>query len=136
LQKPRWWKRTAKSFWILFVVLPYFVILILLDVLITAGFAEARFFFEYMIVTALLIALVYYVRTTSLPALWRAIWVMVGIGVVGFPLFMVLNFLLIKTLSLVIGFLIPFSITMATSVLVGAFVGDQIGKRRHYKPII
>jgi hypothetical protein len=97
---------------------------------------ETGFFFEYMIVTAPLIAFAYYIRTTSSLALWRAIWIMVGIGLVGFHIFLILNFLLIKTLSSIVGFLIPFSITMAIAVLVGAFVGDQIGKRRHYKPII
>jgi hypothetical protein len=119
-----------------FVVLPYFIVLILLGVLVATDLAEAQFFFEYMIATTLLIAFAYYIRTTSSLVLWRAIWVMVGVGLVGFPIFLVLNFLLIKTLSPVVGFLIPFSITMATQVLVGAFVGDQIGKRRRYKPII
>ena len=136
LQKPRWWKRTTRSFWLLFVVLPYFVMLILLGMLVVAGFVEAQFLFEYVIVTALAIAFAYYIRTTSSRAVWRAIWIMAGIGLVGFPIFLVLNFLLIKTLSPVVGFLMPFSITMAAAVLVGAFVGDQIGKRRHYKPIV
>jgi len=110
--------------------------LILLGMLVVAGFVEAQFLFEYVIVTALAIAFAYYIRTTSSRAVWRAIWIMAGIGLVGFPIFLVLNFLLIKTLSPVVGFLMPFSITMAAAVLVGAFVGDQIGKRRHYKPIV
>ncbi|MBX5328711.1 MAG: hypothetical protein QHH18_05705 [Candidatus Bathyarchaeota archaeon] len=81
MQKLRWWKRTAKSFWVLFFVLPYFVILIILGVLAATGFAETHFFFEYMIVTASLIAFAYYIRTTSSLGLWRAIWIMVGVSV-------------------------------------------------------
>ncbi|MEM3458464.1 MAG: hypothetical protein QXN36_02400 [Candidatus Bathyarchaeia archaeon] len=86
-------------------------------------------------VTTAFIALSYYVRTTSSLRLWRIIWIIAGIGVIGFPLFIIMNFLVIKALSPIIGFWIPFSITMATSISVGAFVGDHVGKRRDYKPL-
>jgi hypothetical protein len=134
-RKPGWWKRSVRSYWFLFVLIPFTAVLAVYGVLTYLGLAELDELLIYMGVTIVAIATAYYVRTNPSPRLWRTIWVLSGIGVIGFPISVVLAILLVKALSPIIGWWPPLALSMATAIIIGGLLGDQIGKRRGYRPL-
>jgi hypothetical protein len=135
LQKPGWWKGTVRSFWLLLVVLPYFVIAILSGVLAAMGLLDIQHFLEYTLITPFFIAFAYYYRTIPSLALPRVIWdVLVGVGLIGFPIWVESSLLLAKILTSIVGSFPSLVILYGTSMIVGVLVADWIGKRRNYRP--
>ncbi len=135
LRKPIWWKGTARSFWLLSILLLCIAYLILFGVLVASGLVETERFLAYTLVTVFFTASAYYIRTIPSLSLWRAIWIVAGAGIFGFPLFVTLLLVLGKTLVPIIDAGISVIVTLATSVVIGALIGDRLGKRRNYKPL-
>jgi len=130
LQKSGWWKGTARSFWLLFVVLPYFVIAILLGVLVVIGLLDMQHFLGYAVITLFFIAFAYYGRTIPSLGLRRVIWiVLVGVGLIGFPIFVVSGLLFAKVLTSIIGSFLSLIVIYSTSMIVGMLIADRIGKK-------
>ena len=84
--------------------------------------------------TFLLIGIAYYIRVKPSLSVSRAIYILVGISPIGFGLWVLLSISGVGRLmtdylgvwpSLLIGFTVPF--------IVGAFIGDWIGRRRNYR---
>jgi hypothetical protein len=113
---------------------PFIAILAVYGMLIYLGLAGFEDFLVYVVVTASAIAIVYYIHTIRSPNVWKAIWVLSGAGVIGFPLTVALAILIVPTLSPIIGVLPPLFFFLIASMIIGGFLGNQIGKRRGYRP--
>lgn len=129
-RKSRWWKRSVRSYWLIFVLLPFAVILAVVGALFLQGVTTLTELLEYAVVTSVAIATAYYIRKTSSPTMWRVIWILFGVGVIGTLIGVALKILLVNILGYGLGWFPPFLIAL----LVGALLGDYIGKRRGYRP--
>jgi membrane protease YdiL (CAAX protease family) len=134
-RKPKWWKRSVKSYWFLFVLMPFIAVLAVFGVLIYLGLEGLGTLLTYIGVTTIAVATSYFLRKNSSPRLWRTIWVLGGIGVIGFPISVVLAILLTKALSPIAGWPPPLFLSIAIAIIIGGLLGDQIGKRRGYRPL-
>lgn len=133
-RKPRWWKRSVRSYWFILVLLPFAVILAVLGALFLQGTTTFTELLTYAVITSVLIATAYYVRKINSLNVWRAIWILLGVGVIGLLIMVPLKILLVDTLGAVLGWLPSFLLCYGIAVLVGALLGDYIGKRRGYRP--
>ena len=134
-RKPRWWKRSIRSYWFIFVLLPFAVILAVLGALFLQGTTTFTELLRYAVITSVLIATAYYIRKINSLKLWRAIWILLGASVIGLLIMVPLKILLVDTLGAVLGWLPSFLLCYGIAVLVGALLGDYIGKRRGYQPL-
>jgi hypothetical protein len=134
-RKPEWWKRSIRSYWLVFVLLPFVIILIVLGALFLQGVTTLTELLGYAVVTSAFITVAYYIRKTSSLTVWRTVWILFGVGVIGFPVSVASAILLVNTLGSVIGFFPPFLLSLGIAVLAGAFLGDRLGKRRGYQPL-
>lgn len=134
-RKPGWWKRSIRSYWLIFVLLPFVVVLIVYGALFLQGITTLTELLTYAVVTSVLITVAYYIRKLSSPNVWRIVWILVGVGVIGFPASVALAFLLVKTLGSTIGSIPPLLLSFGIAVVVGALLGDRLGKRRGYQPL-
>jgi hypothetical protein len=133
-RKPNWWKRSIRSYWLLFIIVPFIVILAVYGLLIYLDLAKLEDFLIYVIVTAIAIPIVYYIHTIRSPNVWKAFWVLFGVGVIGFLLLIALGILLEPTLDPIIGVLPSLLFSLIAAIIIGGFLGNQIGKRRGYRP--
>jgi hypothetical protein len=90
---------------------------------------------KYAVVTSVMIGTAYYIRKINSLKVWRAIWILLGATVIGLLILVPLKILLVDTLGAVIGWLPSFLLCYGIAVLVGALLGDYIGKRRDYRPL-
>jgi len=135
-RKPRWWKRSIRSYWLILVILPFVLILVVLGALFLQGVMALTELLKYAAVTSVFIATAYYIRRIASPKFWRMIWIFfIGVGGIGTLISLVLLGVFGKTLVLLLGpgpaFLLSFGVTIA----LGALLGDYIGKRRGYRPL-
>lgn len=100
------------------------------------GLLEIQRFVSIILASGFFIVLGYYIRTIPSPRLWRAIWIFIGMGVIGFPLFIVLIIVLGRTLAAIADFGVLVVVVLVTSAAIGAVVGDRLGKRRNYTPLM
>jgi len=133
-KKPGWWKRSVRSYWLLFVLIPFAVVSAVFGVLVYLGLTELTKLLIYVVVSSIAIAVSYYIRTIPSSSLWRKIWIIIGVGVIGFPLAVVLGFLLNAVLSPITGDLLAFILSYVLAIILGGFLGDKIGKMRDYRP--
>jgi peptidoglycan/LPS O-acetylase OafA/YrhL len=132
--KPGWWKRSARSYWLLFVLIPFVVILLVLGGLVYVGVTEFTKLLIYAVITGVAIFAAYYIRTIPSSSLWRKIWIFIGVGVIGFPLAVAISFLSSTLLSPITGDLPAFVMTTLLAIILGGYLGDRIGKMRDYRP--
>jgi len=134
-RKPGWWKRSIRSYWLIFALVPFVVVLIVYGALFLQGIATLTELLTYAVVTSVLITVAYHIRKLSSPNVWRIVWILVGVGVIGFPTSVALAFLLVNTLGSAIGSIPLLLLSFGIAVVVGAFLGDRLGKRRDYQPL-
>ncbi|MCL6578709.1 MAG: hypothetical protein K6T73_04900 [Candidatus Bathyarchaeota archaeon] len=134
-KKPKWWKRSVKSYWFLCVLLPFVAVLTVYGVLVSLELYEMIRVITYLVVTSVAIAAAYYIRTNPSHGLWRILWILFGVGIIGFPLSIALSFLLVNTISPIAGRLHLVLLSMLIAILVGGFLGDRLGKKRGYRPL-
>jgi hypothetical protein len=133
-QKPNWWKKSIRSYWIVFVLIPFIATLAIFSVLVYWGIAEVNQLLTYLIVTVIAVAIAYYVRTIPSTKLWRKIFIITGVGAIGFPLAITLGFLFHVILTPVTSSVLSYVLAYVIAVVLGGVLGDKIGKRRDYKP--
>jgi hypothetical protein len=109
--------------------------LIVYGALFLQGVTTLTELLTYAVVTSVLITIAYYIRKLPLPNVWRIVWILVGVGVIGFPTSIALAFLLVNTLGPVLSSIPPLLLSFAIAVVVGALLGDRLGKRRGYQPL-
>lgn len=133
-RKPGWWKRSVRSYWLIFVLLPFVAILIVLGALFLQGVTALTELLKYALVTSMLIATAYYIRRISSLKLWRMIWIMFGACGIGTLILGVLLGVFGKTLVLLLGPWPALLLSFGVAIALGALLGDYIGKRRGYRP--
>jgi len=134
-RKPRWWKRSVRSYWLILVLLPFVAILIVLGALFLQGVTTLTELLKYAVVTSVLTATAYYIRKINSLKVWRAVWILLGVGVIGTLILVVLMGVFGKTLVLVFGPGPALLLSFGIAIPVGALLGDYIGKRRGYRPL-
>ena len=134
-RKPRWWKRSVRSYWLILVLLPFVAILIVLGALFLQGVTTLTELLKYAVVTSVLTATAYYIRKINSLKVWRAVWILLGVGVIGTLILVVLMGVFGKTLVLVFGPGPALLLSFGIAIPVGALLGDFIGKRRGYRPL-
>jgi len=133
-RKPRWWKRSIRSYWLIFVLLPFAAILVVLGALFLQGVTALAEILKYVIITSVAIAFAYYIRKTNSLKVWRTVWVLLGACGIGTLIAGVMLGVFGKTLILYLGPGPSLLLTFVTAITVGALLGDYIGKRRDYRP--
>ncbi len=132
-QKPQWWKRSVRSFWLSVGIVSFATMIIIYIAMIDLGILPPVQLFLGVAVGIPMYAMSYYFRTVATKKMWRAIFIILGAGGIGF-------WCLALPIALLFGptiRLIPFWLRlplMYIPVIVGAYIGDWIGKRRDYRP--
>jgi hypothetical protein len=135
-RKPRWWKRSVGSYWLIFVLLPFAVMLAVIGALYLRGAAALTDLLKYAVITSVAIAAAYYIRKTPLPGnVGRATWIMLGACGIGTLILVVMLGVFGKTLVHYLGPGLALLISFVTAIGGGALLGDFIGKRRGYLPL-
>lgn len=133
-KKPRWWKRSFRSYFLVFILVPFCAMLIVDALLVHYGLREVVDVLTGIVITIIAIAGAYYIRTIPSPRLWKAVWIVIGVGMFGFPILVSLLFLVANPLIPVIGGVPSILSCAVISALAGAWLGNQVGKRRDYRP--
>jgi hypothetical protein len=134
-RKPRWWKRSVRSYWLIFVLLPFVAILIVHVALLLQGVMALTEVLKYAIVTSVMIGTAYYIRKINSLKMWRAIWILLGVGGIGTLILVVLLGVFRKTLVVRLGPELALLLSFGIAIALGAILGDYIGKRRGYQPL-
>jgi len=134
-RKPRWWKRSIRSYWLILVILPFVLILAVLGALFLQGVTALAEILRYVVISSVLIAFAYYIRKTNSLKVWRTVWVLLGACGIGTLIAGVMLGVFGKTLILYLGPGPSLLLTFVTAITVGALLGDYIGRRRGYRPL-
>lgn len=134
-RKPRWWKRSVRSYWLICVLLPFVAILMVLGTLFLQGVTMLTEVLRYAIITGVLTATAYYIRKINSLKVWRAIWILLGACGIGTLILVVMLGVFGKILVLSLGPELALLLSFGTAIVLGALLGDYIGKRRGYQPL-
>jgi hypothetical protein len=115
--------------------LPFVAILIVLGALFLQGVTTLTEVLRYAIVTSVLVTTAYYIRKINSLKVWRVIWILLGVGGIGTLTLVVLLGVFGKTLVLHLGPELALLLSFGTAIVLGALLGDYIGKRRGYQPL-
>ena len=132
-QKPQWWKRSVRSFWLSVGVFSFATMAIFYVIMISLGILPPIRLFLAVAVGIPMYAMSYYFRTVATKKMWRVVFIILGAGGIGF-------WCLALPIALLFGptiRLIPFWLRLPFTyipVVVGAYIGDWIGRRRDYRP--
>jgi hypothetical protein len=133
-RKPRWWKRSIRSYWLFLVILPFVLMLAVLGALSLQGAMALPELLEYVAVTSVLIATAYYIRRKASLKSWRIVWVVGGGCGIATLILVVLLGVFGRTLVLLLGPGPAFLLSFGGALALGALLADYIGKRRNYRP--
>jgi hypothetical protein len=132
-QKPQWWKRSVRSFWLSVGVASFATMVIIYVTMIGLGILPPIQLFLAVVVGIPMYAMSYYFRTVATKRMWRIVFIMLGAGGIGF-------WCLALPIALLFGptiRLIPFWLRLPLLFIlpvIGAFIGDWLGRRRDYMP--
>lgn len=134
-QKPRWWKRSLQSYWLAVGIVSFASMVLVFLALINLGIPVPIDIVLSIVVGIPAYVMSYYLRKVGTRKMWRAVFIMLGAGGIGFWCLALPIGLL---LSPVIHLIPLWSRVLLTYVpaFLGAYIGDQIGLRRNYRPYI
>ena len=133
-QKPQWWKRSVRSFWLSVGVVSFAVMAIIYVILIGLGILPPIQLFLAVAVGIPMYAMSYYFRTVATKRMWRAVFILLGSCFIGFWFILAPLTILLSYLSISLPWWLGWPLPMILSLVVGAFIGDWLGKRRNYRP--
>ena len=133
-QKPQWWKRSVRSFWLSVGVVSFAIMAIIYVIMIGLGILPPIQLILAVAVGIPVYAMSYYFRTVATKRAWRAMYIMLGAGGIGFWCLALPIVLLFGPTIRLIPFWLRLPLTFIPSVTVGACIGDWLGSRRNYMP--
>jgi hypothetical protein len=134
-QKPERWNGSVQSFWITMGAISLLVAALVLLVLSNYGALPPTQLMLSIIVGIPMYAMSYYFRSVATKRMWRALFIMLGAGGIGF-------WCLALPIALLFGptiRLIPFSLRlpiMFVPVIMGGYIGARIGRARDCRPFM
>ena len=136
-QKPQWWKRSVRSFWLCVGVVSFAIFIIISFVMIGFGILPPIQLFLAVAIGIPMYAMSYYFRKIATKRMWRVIYILLGSCFIGFwfimvPLMILLGFF--GPLGILLPWWLGIPLLTIPPLAIGAFVGDWIGKRRDYRP--
>ncbi len=133
-QKAQWWKRSVWSFWFFMGVVSFVIMIVFYVIVIGYGILPPAQLFLAIAIGIPMYAVSYYLRTVATERMWRAVFIMLGAGGIGFwCLIIPLGFFLAPLFRL-IPWWAGMPLLTIPSVVIGGFTGDCIGKKRDYRP--
>jgi hypothetical protein len=133
-QKPQWWKRSVRSFWLSMGVVSFAIMIIFYVIVIGYGILPPAQLFLTIAVGIPMYAVSYYLRTVATERMWRAVFIMLGAGGIGFWCLALPIGLLFAPFLRSIPWWIGQPLLMIPSVVIGVLIADRIGKKRGYRP--
>ncbi len=133
-QKPQWWKRSVRSFWLSMGVVSFAIMIIFYVIVIGYGILPPPQLFLAIAVGIPMYGMSYYLRTIATERMWRAVFIMLGASGIGFWCLIGPSVFLFAPFFRSIPWWIGMPLLTIPSVVIGAFIGDWIGKRRDYRP--
>ncbi len=127
-QKPQWWKRSVRSFWLSVGVVSFAAMVIIYSILIGLGILPPIQLVLSIAVGIPMFAMSYYFRKVATKRMWRVGFIYLGAWCLVVPIVLLFG----PTIGL-----IPFWLRLPLLCIlpvIGAFIGDWIGKRRDYRP--
>ncbi|MHA1638248.1 MAG: hypothetical protein ACTSUB_09570, partial [Candidatus Thorarchaeota archaeon] len=128
-QKPQWWKRSVRSFWLFMGVVSFAIMVILYVTMIGFGILPPIQLVLAIVVGVPMYAMSYYLRKIATKRMWRIVFIYLGAWCLVVPTVLLLGSNILR--------LIPFWLRLpllSILIVIGAFIGDWIGKRRDYRP--
>jgi len=136
-QKPQWWKRSVRSFWLSVGVVSFATMIILYVIMINFGILPPTQLFLGVAVGIPMYAFSYYFRSVATKRMWRAIFILLGSCGIGFW-FILLPLTVLLRAFIPLGILLPWWLgmpfLMIPPLIIGGLIGDWFGKRRDYRP--
>jgi hypothetical protein len=127
--------RKGRRYWIFLVLIPFLAISVIFSLLVYFGIAQLNQLVTYLIVTTIAIAIAYYLRTIPSSKLWRGVWIMIGVGIIGAPIAITLGLLFHVILTPITNGVVSYVLAYVIAVVLGVVLGDKIGKKRDYRPL-
>lgn len=127
-QKPQWWKRSVRSYWLFMGVVSFAIMVIIYVTMISLGILPPIQLFLGVAVGVPMYAMSYYFRKVATKRMWRVGFIYLGAWCLVVPIVLLFG----PTIGL-----IPFWLRLPLLYIlpvIGAFIGDWIGKRRDYRP--
>jgi len=136
-QKPQWWKRSLRSFWLLIGVVSFAIMIIVSLAMISIGILPPIQLFLAVAVGIPMYAVSYYFRTMATKRMWRVVFILLGSCFIGFwfilaPLVVLL--ISLGSLGVILPWWLEMPFLMIPPLVIGAIIGDWLGKRRDYRP--
>ena len=132
-QKPQWWKRSVRSYWFSVGVISFAAMMLIYSILIGLGILPPIQLVLSIAVGIPMYAMSYYFRTVATKRVWRAVFIILGAGGIGFWCLMLPIGLLFGPTIRLIPLWLRLPLTYIP-VIVGAYIGDWLGRRRNYRP--
>jgi len=135
-QKPQWWKRSVRSFWLSVGVVSFAIMAIFYVIMISFGILPPIQLVLSIIVGIPMFALSYYFRTVATKRMWRVVFILLGSCFIGIWFILAPLTILLISLSISLPWWLGWPLPMILSLVVGAFIGDWLGRRRDYMPFM
>jgi len=133
-QKPQWWNRSVRSFWLSVGVVSFGIMVITYAIMISLGILPPIQLFLAVAIGIPMYAMSYYFRTVATKRMWRLVFIMLGAGGIGFWCLALPIALLFGPTIRLIPFWFRLPLTFIPTVVAGAYIGDWLGRRRDYMP--
>ena len=133
-RKPQWWTRSVLSYWLLMGSVSVVSMIIIYGLMINLGLWSLSYLILSIAVGVPMFAFSYYIRTIATKRMWRAIYIMLGATAIAFWCILLPIGLLLSPIIRLLPFWLRLPITLIPAVVVGAYIGDWLGKRRDYMP--
>ena len=129
--KPRWWRWSFKSFFLLNLAIYYFV----LTILFLLNIINIYILIELIVSPHIILLYVYY-TLSSKSSFGRVLyWITIGLGLVSAPLFFLIPIISITLYPYLRGSAELLTYTILISFTVGPIAGYLIGRKRNFRKI-